>query len=866
MTKSSPSHLSLADNQFTIVLKQANALLAQANQRAPSIDTWDTVFPTGSPEFKTLTAQCRHRYSRSELERLRHQRRAPLSICRSCLKQESYADVSYSDQLPSFPFTSSTSPSQPLTADVLLSASESSLTFADLNLSPNIVSALSALDLTRPSPVQLRTLPRTRLGSDVIAHAKSGTGKTLAYALAVIDSYLSSIALKQTSSTPAPASTSKTSPLFSPQALILTPTRELATQVHEQFRSICSRITKPSLNAALLVGGVDERLNVQTLAQTQPVFLVGTPGRVLALINNASLQVHAINMFVLDEADRLLSRHFVGEVRSICMSLPSSRQTLAFSATFEPDLRRILLQIMNDPAYITCDVPEVKTSSNESNAKNNSIHQNTAHGEQLEQQQQSQSCGEEQEQQHNENVVETQKAVLLGVRQTKLDLNDFESTSSKANPRKIQVLREVLKTHAHTLCIVFVNSRRDVSSFESHLKSSSVSCRAIFAGMKQSTRDNVMEVVRKGDVKILLATDLLARGVDFPSCDLVIQVGLPIDVATYLHRVGRAGRFGGQGRAVALYGLYDDQMSMGTLEEQLGFSLQKVELPNLHTRNNSTSVDVHTNTTQQDIPDEPMSQSTLNQTPDDPMESHHEDSNELAAAKDGGLKDASHPSKVETGLLHGHERIELSPSTPKGNHLKKATQPSNPDAVHVDEQGRGESPDSARGDDLKEAQPSNLNAVHVVQQDSNDPLVAAEDNNLKDSQPPNSNPDPVSISDHSNDSPVGQTDYPISSSQNTAAATAIITSTSPQHKSHRGNHSPNIVQANQGTKRRSEGNATIRAIVKKQRTESRVGDGVEDYQLDKWEAIACAAEKQGYDKGYSRAHRIAYELCRKLDD
>lgn len=863
MTKSSPSHPRLADDQYTVVLKQAKALLVQANQRAPSIDTWEAVFPSDSPEFTTLTAQCRHRYSRSELERLRHQRRAPLPICRSCIKRESYADVSYSDPLPSFPFTSTTSPSQPLTVDVLLSASESSLRFADLNLSPNIISALSALDLTRPSPVQLRTLPRTRLGSDVIAHAKSGTGKTLAYALAVIDSYLSSIALKQTSSSSAPACTTKTTALFSPQALILTPTRELATQVHEQFLSICSRIPKPSLNAALLVGGVDERLNVQTLAQTQPVFIVGTPGRVLALINNASLQVHAINMFVLDEADRLLSRHFVGEVRSICMSLPSSRQTLAFSATFEPDLRRTLLQIMNNPAYITCDVPEVKKTSNENDAKNNSIHENIAHGQQQHQHQQTQSCRQQQEQQQNENVVETQKAVLLGVRQTKLDLNDFESTSSKANPGKIQVLREILKTYAHTLCIVFVNSRRDVSSFESHLKSFSVSCRAIFAGMKQSTRDNVMEVVRKGDVKVLVATDLLARGVDFPSCDLVIQVGLPIDVATYLHRVGRAGRFGGQGRAITLYGLYDDQISMGTLEEQLGFSLQKVELANLHRRNSSTPADVDTNATQQDIPDEPMPQSTHKQIRDDPIESHHEDSNELAAAKDRGLKDAGHLSKLKTDLLHRHDRTEFSPSTPKGNHLKEGTQPSDP--VHVDEQDRVESPYTARGDDLKETQSSNPNAVHLVQQDSNEPLVASEGNNLKDSQPPISTPDPVSIAERSNDSPVGQTDYPISSTQNTAAATAIITSTPPQHKkSHRGNHSPNVVQAKQGTKRRSEGNATIRAVVKKQRTESRVGDNVEDYQLDKWEAIARAAEKQGYDEGYSRARRIAYELCRKL--
>lgn len=843
MTKSSPSHPSLPDEQYKVVVKEATALLTQANQRTQAIDVWNAVFPSDSPEFTNLTALCRHRYTHSELERLRHKRRAPLSICRSCLKQESYADVSYSDPLPSFPFTSSTSPSQPLTADVLLSASESSLTFADLNLSPNIISALSALDLTRPSPVQLRTLPRTRLGSDVIAHAKSGTGKTLAYALAVIDSYLSSIALKQTSSSPAPACTTKTNPSFSPQALILTPTRELATQVHEQFRSICSRIPKPSLNAALLVGGVNERLNVQTLLQTQPVFIVGTPGRVLALINNSSLQIHAINMFVLDEADRLLSRHFVDEVRSICMSLPSSRQTLAFSATFEPDLRRILLQIMNNPAYITCDVPEDKKSNNASNVKNNTIDQNIVHGQQPQQHQQPQSY-----QQQNENVVETQKAVLLGVRQTKVDLNDFESTSSKANPGKIQVLREILKTNAHTLCIVFVNSRRDVSSFESHLKSSSVNCRAIFAGMKQSTRDNVMEVVRKGDVKVLVSTDLLARGVDFPSCDLVIQVGLPIDVATYLHRVGRAGRFGGQGRAITLYGMYDDQMSMGTLEEQLGFSLQKVELPTLRTRKNSTPVDDEIKTTQQDIPDELMPQSTHNQTHDDPIESHHEDDNEL-----------------EKVLVHTNDETELSHPSGRGNHLKESTQRPNPDILHIDEHGGLESPCSPKGDQLKEIQPLNLNTVHVPQHHSSERLVAIESNNLKLNQPPMSSSDPVSIADHPNDSPVGQSDYPISSTQTTVAATAIISSAPPHHEnSHCGNHSPAVDQAKQGTKRRSEGNPTIRAVPKKQRIESKVGDGSEDYQLHKWEAIARAAEKQGYDEGYSRAHRIAYELCRKL--
>lgn len=482
-------------------------------------------FESPRPHFSKSGS--RHIYSPGELRRLRHNRR------RSLPEGDPVALKSIvGSKLPSLSFN----PSETLTADVLLSGVDAGLTFSDLGFSASIVSALSSIGFIHPSPVQLRAIPRARLGGDIIAHAKSGTGKTLAYVLAILDAHVSE----------------RVSPRGPPRTLVMVPTRELATQVSALFSSVGSRLPSP-LSVATLVGGTDERLDARLLSEDLPVVVVGTPGRIRALATSAVLLLHAITVLVLDEGDRLLESAFGNDIRVICDLIPDVHQTLAFSATFPSWLRHILLDIMRNPAYITIEDSNIQEPCNLVTVGNKS----------------------------NDDVNNVQKVVLLGVRQDKTAAGNYDSTSTLSSNLtvKLDVLIRLLGSETFTLCIVFVSNRKSVPVVEERLKTTSLTHRGICASMKQSVRKSAMTTVREGKVQVLVATDLLARGVDLPTCDLVIHLDVPADVATYLHRVGRAGRFGGQGRSVIIYDINQEIGSITHLEENLGYCINTVNLP-----------------------------------------------------------------------------------------------------------------------------------------------------------------------------------------------------------------------------------------------------------------------------------------------
>lgn len=478
--------------------------------------------PPGQPSQPPSQPQ-RHVYTPAQLRSLRHTRQHafpandPIALA-TATKPDT--------ELSLLPFT----PSTTRTSDVLLSDKNTLLTFADFHLSPYLQSALKKLGLTRPSPIQLQAIPRARLGVDVIAHAKSGTGKTIAFALVALDAYLSS-GCSQASA--------------SPTTLVLVPTRELATQVTKVFCTLSSCI-RPAVRVSTLMGGMPQRLDERALAERPPHVVVGTPGRVAALAENAALCLDTVAVLILDEADRLLEPAFQKDVKTICDVLPTARQSMAFSATFPPWLRRMLAELMRSPMYIRCAGND---GQEEGEVVDGSVHE-------------------------ADDVEAVQKALLLGVRQSKVAVGVIAKAgpSSSQLQRKMATLTRVLGK-AFNFCIVFTNSKKDAGIITAHVQQAGFTSRCINAAMRQSERVGVMKCVREGSVRVLIATDLLARGVDVETCDLVIHLDVPGDVATYLHRVGRAGRFGGQGRSVIVYDAADEVNFVSSIERKIGFAL-----------------------------------------------------------------------------------------------------------------------------------------------------------------------------------------------------------------------------------------------------------------------------------------------------
>lgn len=474
------------------------------------------------PEGKSISN--RRVYTRHHLYQLRHTHRLALPGNLTTLSRRS--DTS----LPILPFT----PSETLTADVLLVGKDARLKFSDLQLSPDLLSALPAAGFDTPSPIQLRTIPRARLGCDVIAHAKSGTGKTAAYALATLDAHL----------------LAKSTLSACPHTLVLVPTRELAFQTAGVFSAVSSHILPP-LSILTFVGGISEHGDVASLTSCPPHIVVGTPGRVRALVDSTNLSLHAVSIIVLDEADRLLSRGFQDDVGAIVNSLTSSHQTLAFSATFPPWLRRTLMSIMRNPAYIT-DVEDNVDLSSPSIV-------------------------------NREEVAAAQQAVLRGVRQSKIlvpyQISRKKGDACQAFLRKTETLVGLLQTEDFNFCIVFCNYKKRLSRVETLIRKAGFSCKRMCADVRQKERNAVMDAIKKGSVQVVIATDLLARGIDIKVCDVVAHLDVPTEVETYLHRVGRAGRFGRQGLSYLLFSENEEKSAVASLESALGYKIQHIPLP-----------------------------------------------------------------------------------------------------------------------------------------------------------------------------------------------------------------------------------------------------------------------------------------------
>ena len=346
------------------------------------------------------------------------------------------------------------------------------MTFQELNLIEPLKRAVAEKGYTTPTPIQQQAIPPALEGRDLMGCAQTGTGKTAAFTLPI---------LQLLSAEP------RTKGRRTIKALVLTPTRELAAQIDECCRDY-ARYT--DIRHCVIFGGVNQRPQVDAL-QRGIDLLVATPGRLLDLIGQGYVSLADIRFFVLDEADRMLDMGFIHDIRRILPLLPRERQTLFFSATMPDDIVKLANTMLRNPAHVTVTPPA--------------------------------------------SVVET-------IRQSVL-------FAEKAEKRTL--LASLLRERPESSVLVFSRTKHGADRIARILTKAGIEGRAIHGDKSQGARERAMNDFRSGACRVLIATDIAARGIDISELPLVINYDLPEVPETYVHRIGRTGRAGRDGQAIA---------------------------------------------------------------------------------------------------------------------------------------------------------------------------------------------------------------------------------------------------------------------------------------------------------------------------
>jgi ATP-dependent RNA helicase RhlE len=347
------------------------------------------------------------------------------------------------------------------------------MTFQQLNLIEPILRALKEEGYESPTPIQVQSIPDALLGRDLLACAQTGTGKTAAFAVPILQNlhgqHISSDQPKAIKS------------------LILTPTRELAIQIDESFKAYGRHLR---LHNLVIFGGVSQNPQVASLRRGVDV-LVATPGRLLDLMNQGIVSLRHIEIFVLDEADRMLDMGFIHDVRRIIKAVPEKRQTLFFSATMPPEIAKLAHDILTDPVKVA-----VTPISSTVDAIEQSVY-----------------------------FVEKN--------------------------RKRSLLLHLLKSDNITSALVFTRTKHGANRVAKDLTRAGVEAQAIHGNKSQTARQNALNNFKKGGIRVLVATDIAARGIDIEELSHVINFDIPNIPETYVHRIGRTGRAGLEGVALS---------------------------------------------------------------------------------------------------------------------------------------------------------------------------------------------------------------------------------------------------------------------------------------------------------------------------
>lgn len=368
--------------------------------------------------------------------------------------------------------------------------------FSQLGLSEPTLKAITELGYEEPTPIQAQTIQMMRDGADVIAQAQTGTGKTAAFALPIIEKLETS--------------------LRAPQALILTPTRELAVQVAEAFQSYSKY-----LNVSILpvYGGQPIERQLRALSRGVQV-VVGTPGRLLDHINRGTLKLDGVRSVVLDEADEMLNMGFIEDIETILRETPQERQTALFSATMPAPIAALARRYMHTPQRVT---------------------------------------------------VASEQMAVPQIRQVYYEVGKRD---------KFEVLARILDYETPTAAIIFCRTKLEVDSLGQRLTARGYAAETLHGDLNQVQRDRVMARFRGEQIELLIATDVAARGLDVEHVTHVINYDLPLEPESYVHRIGRTGRAGREGSAIALVTPRERRLWQ-VIQRATGSNVPRMRLPTI---------------------------------------------------------------------------------------------------------------------------------------------------------------------------------------------------------------------------------------------------------------------------------------------
>jgi superfamily II DNA/RNA helicase len=368
--------------------------------------------------------------------------------------------------------------------------------FADLGLSPELLSAIADSGYESPTPIQAQAIPTVLMGRDVLGCAQTGTGKTAAFVLPMIDILNHGRAKARM-----------------PRSLILEPTRELAAQVAENFEKYGKNV---ELSMALLIGGESFSDQERKLDRGVDV-LIATPGRLIDLFERGKILMNDVKTLVIDEADRMLDMGFIPDVERIVSLLPKIRQTLLFSATMAPEVKRLADAFLMNPKEITVSAPATAATT------------------------------------------VTQGLVVV-------DEMD-----------KREALRRLIRSEDVTNALIFCNRKKDVDILYRSLAKHGLNAAQLHGDMPQSKRTETLEKFKNNEVTLLVCSDVAARGIDIKGLSHVFNFDTPHHAEDYVHRIGRTGRAGKEGRAFT-FAMPEDGKAVQAIEKLIGTQIPKITI------------------------------------------------------------------------------------------------------------------------------------------------------------------------------------------------------------------------------------------------------------------------------------------------
>ena len=355
--------------------------------------------------------------------------------------------------------------------------------FSSLGLDEQLLRAVEEQGYAQPTPIQVQAIPHVLAGRDLMAMAQTGTGKTAAFVLPLLQRLL-------------PNANTSASPARHPvRALILAPTRELAIQVGESVEAYARHV---SLRSTVVFGGIDIKTQKPALMKGVEI-LVATPGRLLDHVESRNLLLNQVQALVLDEADRMLDMGFMPDLRRILALLPKQRQTMLFSATFSDDIRKLAKDFLTLPVSVE------------------TARRNT--------------------------TAETVKQSVLLVE----------------SERKFRVLADLIRKRGVKQVLVFTRTKLTTARLARRLERDGIAADAIHGDKNQQERLKALQAFKSGEINVLVATDVAARGLDIDQLPLVINYELPPHAEDYVHRIGRTGRAGASGEALSLVDKEDER-------------------------------------------------------------------------------------------------------------------------------------------------------------------------------------------------------------------------------------------------------------------------------------------------------------------